>query len=266
MQLDEPATIIGKVEKLKSYRTYRRKILLTEGKIIDDTGSADLVWFNQPFIANQIKNGTIVTVSGKPKTKGKHFVFQSPAFEIISGKEDYEDIDINNLKHTGRLIPVYPETSGVSSKMLRNYVKRLLDTFDAEFIDYLPAETKRRNKLFNLKDALHKIHFPETIDEATQARNRFVFEEMLLTQLHLMRIKDKMSKNKAPKIKADIDLTKQFLSTLPFILTNSQKKAIWDVMKDLESGSPMNRLLEGDVGSGKTIVAVSVALLCIKQG
>jgi len=110
--------------------------------------------------------------------------------------------------------------------MLRTYVKRLLDSFQQEFVDYLPEETKRRNKLFNLKDALNKIHFPSTIDEANQARNRFVFEEMLLTQLHLMRIKDKMSKNKAPKIKADIGLIKQFLSTLPFILTNSQKKAI----------------------------------------
>jgi ATP-dependent DNA helicase RecG len=110
--------------------------------------------------------------------------------------------------------------------MLRNYVKRLLDTFDSEFIDYLPAETQKRNKLFNFKDALHKIHFPDTIDEATQARNRFVFEEMLLTQLHLMRVKDKMAKNKAPKIKSDVELIKQFLSTLPFILTNSQKKAI----------------------------------------
>jgi ATP-dependent DNA helicase RecG len=90
----------------------------------------------------------------------------------------------------------------------------------------LPEETKKRNKLFNLEDALNKIHFPKNNDEAIDAKNRFVFEEMLLTQLHLLRIKDKMSKNKAPKIKSDINLIKEFLSTLPFILTNSQKKAI----------------------------------------
>lgn len=266
LELDIPATIIGKIEKIKSYRTYRRRMLLTEAKIIDESGSADLIWFNQPFISNQIKNGMLITISGKPKTKGKHFVFQSPSFEILSNINDDEEINISNLKHTGRLVPVYSETSGITSKMLRTYIKRVLDYFDHNFVDYLPEETKRRNNLFDLNTALNKIHFPETIDEANQSKNRFVFEEMLLTQLHLMRIKDRMAKNKAPKIKADIDLIKQFLNTLPFILTSPQKKAIWEIMKDLETGSPMNRLLEGDVGSGKTIVAIAISLLCIKQG
>jgi ATP-dependent DNA helicase RecG len=222
---NEVTTIIGKVSNLKSYRTYHRHMLLTEGKIIDESGKADIVWFNQPFIAKQLKEGTVITVSGKPKTKGKHFIFQSPAFEIMSGDED-EEIDISNLKHTGRLIPVYPETSGVSSKMLRTYIKRLLDSFHNEFVDALPAETIKRNKLMILKDALNKIHFPDTIEESELARKRFIFEEMLLTQLHLMHIKNKMAKNKAPKIKADVDIVKEFLNTLPFILTNSQKKAI----------------------------------------
>jgi ATP-dependent DNA helicase RecG len=152
-------------------------------------------------------------------------MFQSPAFEIMSGDED-EAIDITNVKHTGRLIPVYPETSGVSSKMLRTYIKKLLDSFQNEFIDSLPAQTIKRNKLMILEDALNKIHFPATIDESELARRRFIFEEMLLTQLHLMHIKNKMAKNKAPKIEADVDLVKQFLNTLPFILTNAQKKAI----------------------------------------
>jgi len=168
----------------------------------------------------------LITISGKPKTKGKHFVFQSPSFEILSIINDDEEINISNLKHTGRLVPVYSETSGITSKMLRTYIKRVLDYFDHNFVDYLPEETKRRNNLFDLNTALNKIHFPETIDEANQSKNRFVFEEMLLTQLHLMRIKDRMAKNKAPKIKADIDLIKQFLNTLPFILTSPQKKAI----------------------------------------
>ncbi len=260
-----PTTIIGRIEKIKSYRTYRKKMLLTEAKIVDSSGSADLVWFNQPFISNQIKEGTLLTISGKPKVKGKHFVFQSPSFEIIS-KEQEEDLDVSNLKHTGRLIPIYPETSGITSKMIRTYIKRIFDGFNNSFSDYLPDETKKRNKLFDLDTALNKIHFPETAEEAIRARNRFVFEEMLLTQLHLMRIKDRMAKNKAPKIKANVDLIKEFLATLPFILTASQKKAIWEVMQDLETGSPMNRLLEGDVGSGKTIIAVAISLLCIRQG
>jgi len=122
-------------------------------------------------------------VSGKPKVKGKHFVFQSPAFEILESDKD-EEIDITNLKHTGRLIPVYPETSGVSSKMLRNYIKRLLDSFQNEFVDSLPNDTLKRNKLLSFKDALNKIHFPQTMEEAELARRRFIFEEMLLTQLH----------------------------------------------------------------------------------
>jgi len=110
--------------------------------------------------------------------------------------------------------------------MIRTYIKRIFDGFNNSFSDYLPDETKKRNKLFDLDSALNKIHFPETAEEAIQARNRFVFEEMLLTQLHLMRIKDRMAKNKAPKIKANVDLIKEFLATLPFILTASQKKAI----------------------------------------
>ncbi len=261
----ENSTIIGKVSNLKSYRTYHRHMLLTEGKIIDESGKADIVWFNQPFISKQLKEGTVITVSGKPKVKGRHFVFQSPAFEILEGDEN-EEVDITNLKHTGRLIPVYPETSGVSSKMLRTYIKRLLDSFQNEFIDSLPNDTLKRNKLLSFKDALNKIHFPETVQEAELARKRFIFEEMLLTQLHLMHIKNKMAKNKAPKIKADVELVKKFLSTLPFILTASQKKAIWEIMQDMEKGSPMNRLLEGDVGSGKTMIGIIVSLLTVIQG
>lgn len=256
------STVVGTIKNIKSYKTYRRRMLLTNAKLYDDSGSVEVVWFNQPFISKQLKEGMLVSVSGKPKIKGKSFIFQSPAFEIISKQEE---ADFSNLKHTARLIPVYPETSNVSSKMIRTYIKKLLDAFLNKFIEYLPKETIKRNNLLELETAINKIHFPDSIEESEKARKRFVFEEMLLTQLHLINIKNQLSKNKAPKIKADILLTKKFLATLPFVLTKSQRQAIWEIMQDLEKGTPMNRLLEGDVGSGKTIVALAVSLITLNQ-
>jgi len=221
---DQPFTVVGKISNIKSYRTYHKRMLLTNAKIEDDSGSAELVWFNQPFISKQLKNGMTLSISGKPKVKGKSFIFQAPSFEIVSQAD--EEADFSEFKHTGRLIPVYPETSKVTSKMIRTYTKKLLEALSSQLHEYLPEETLARNNLFVLEDALNKIHFPSDLKEAAEAKKRFIFEEMLLVQLHLMRIKDKMSKNKAPKIKSDIALIKDFLDTLPFILTKAQKKAI----------------------------------------
>lgn len=216
-------TVVGKISNVKSYKTYRRRMLLTNAKLHDENGSVDLVWFNQPFISKQLQDGMTVTISGKPKIKGKGFIFQSPSFEVISKEEEN---DFSGLKHTARLIPVYPETSNVSSKMIRTYIKKLLNEHISDLTEYLPKATLSRNNLLEVSDAINKIHFPENMEEAKEAKKRFVFEEMLLAQLHLLKTKDQLLQNRAPKIKADIELIKQFLDTLPFILTNSQKKAI----------------------------------------
>ncbi len=217
------STVVGKITNIKSYKTYRRRMLLTNAKLHDDSGTVEIVWFNQPFIAKQLQEGITVSISGKPKLKGKGFVFQSPAFEIISKEEE---TDFSNLKHTARLIPVYPETSNVSSKMIRTYIKKLLDGPLEDIPEYLPKETLSRNNILEIKTAINKVHFPDSMEQAKEAKKRFIFEEMLFTQLHLMSTKDKMSRNKAPKIKPSIDLIKEFLETLPFILTTAQKKAI----------------------------------------
>ena len=168
--------------------------------------------------------------------------------------------------HTQRLVPVYPETEGLSSKWLRSMIKPILVRLRGKIKDPLPEEIKKEYKLLPIEKALWQIHFPISLKLAKKARERFAFEEIFLIQIHVLLERLKLAKEKAFKIAFDLNLTKKFLKTLPFELTGAQKKASWQILKDLEKERPMNRLLEGDVGSGKTIVAMIAALNAAKAG
>jgi len=174
-------------------------------------------------------------------------------------KEFYQE-----LKHTGRLIPIYSETKGLSSKALRYFIKPLLELTKG-IEDTLPDFILKKHRLIGLRESLNEIHFPSSLLLAKKAKKRFVFESLLLSQLYLLKIKRKNALLKTPKINLDVSLLQLFTKSLSFSFTECQRKTIWEIAKNLHQ-RPMNRLLEGEVGSGKTIVAVVTSLLTIKSG
>ncbi|MBI2573929.1 MAG: ATP-dependent DNA helicase RecG [Candidatus Wildermuthbacteria bacterium] len=190
----------------------------------------------------------------------------NPSYEKLS--EPFDNITPSRLTHMGRLTPVYPETAGVSSKFLRSVIKTAIESLDAsdKDTDAIPESIARAKGFPPFAQAIRQAHFPNTVKEAETAKNRFAFEELLLISLFIHSERKKIASVKAPAILFSAELMKKFTSALPFQLTSAQKKCACHILKDLEKPRPMNRLLQGDVGSGKTVVAAMAALSAVKAG
>jgi len=258
IEVGEIVSIKGEIVEIRNVRTRRRNMTLTEAAVEDDSGAIQVVWFNQPFITNNLKAGMSVSLSGKVAFAKEGFQLSSPAYEIL-GK--------SNL-HTGRLVPVYHETEGISSKWLRAHIKPLLGLTES-VEEFLPGEVLERQDLFEIQEAIRQIHFPDDATAAELAKRRLAFDELFLVQLYMQRQRQKWQGQKAVEIKYSKELEaeiKYFLEKLPFKLTDGQKIAVWKIIKDMEKDSPMNRLLEGDVGSGKTLVALLAVLVAVRSG
>lgn len=260
-------SVLGRVEKIKMRRAFRKRMFITEATLYDKTGTIPVIWFGQSYLTRNIPQGALIVVSGKVSRHEGILGFQNPSYEVIGrkGKIGKFLLDRSSLKHTGGLIPVYPETRGLTSRGLRFLIKPLISRVE-HIQDYIPSEVLRRVQIPALKYALKQIHFPDSFEESELAKKRFAFEELFLLQLLLLQARKKNTKLSALPITPNIDLIKKFLRTLPFTLTRSQKKALWEILRDLAKPYPMNRLLNGDVGSGKTIVAFAAALEVVRQG
>ncbi|NQV13789.1 MAG: ATP-dependent DNA helicase RecG [Parcubacteria group bacterium] len=256
LRLDERATIRGQIKAISTNRTPRRRMMITEAVVSDDSGSIKVVWFNQPYVERSLPVGVYAVLHGKIEM-GYQTKWQltSPVFERY--KED--------AVHTGRLVPVYAETAGLTSRWLRFVLKPLLKKV-SEIEDWLPSETKESQDLIDLTEAIKQIHFPASREAMQAARRRLSFDELFLIQLNSLLKKAAWQKHKSYAIKFDEPLVKKFVGKLPFTLTGAQKIATWEILQDLEKSEPMNRLLEGDVGSGKTVVAAIAALQAVKAG
>lgn len=250
------ATIQGRIIKIKTVRTWKRKMYITEAVVEDSTGKVKVVWFNQPYISDTLTEGKNVRLSGKVSADSSGLYFGSPVWEMES----------RTPTNTGRLVPIYPETDGVTSRWLRWQIQTFLlkSVFNIE--DPIPKEILKKLNLPEIKQALRYIHFPNNENEYLVAQKRFAFEEMFLVQIKSIQVRSSWQKEKSAKIKFEEKLIKKFVSSLPFKLTNAQRKASFEILKDLEKSRPMNRLLNGDVGSGKTIVAAISALQAITAG
>ncbi|NLA08153.1 MAG: DEAD/DEAH box helicase, partial [Parcubacteria group bacterium] len=257
-------SFLAKVENIQVRRSFRKKMFLTEATLYDRTGKLKAIWFNQPYLTKSITKDSMIIVSGKVKKEKNKFIISSPVYEVVSKNGEFltkDDINSENLKHTAGLIPVYPETKGLTSRGLRFLIKPLLAK--TKYLkDFLPLEILKRNNLMDLKTALNQIHFPTNLEQAKKAKFRFSFEELFLLQLILKLNRNENKRLKAYQIPIEIEFIKELLKTLPFELTHSQKQALWEIVKDLGKDYPMNRLLNGDVGSGKTIVAL-IALITV---
>ena len=253
---NEKISFRATVKKVSVKRTRWKKMTITEALLEDETGNVLAVWFNQPYIAWQLRQGQSYYFHGKGKiylpagrqVKGL-LQLQNPAFELV--KEE--------TIHTAGIIPQYDLTEGITQKQLRYWLKQALDGV-AQLNDYLPAPLLSGLDYPTLRKAVEDIHFPDNEDDLKLALERLSFDELFLFQLAFSIHKSKLRKLSAPEIKFDQELIKNFIESLPFELTNSQRLASWEILQDLGKPHPMNRLLEGDVGSGKTVVA-GIAML-----
>jgi len=260
LALDQKATIQGTVAKIDSRRIFPRRLVIIEAIIEDDSGTIKAVWFNQPYIATTLTEGTRVSLAGAVKLDKRGLYLASPSYEKLR-QDDYLAY---HLTHTHGLIPVYPETEGVSSKYLRFLIKPILT--ELEIKDHLSEDSRKRNGLIDLKTAIQKIHYPLTLAEADQARERLAFDDLLLFQIKALLERRKINQLKSPAIPFDKELVTDLIKHLPFELTKDQKISAWEILKDLERSFPMNRLMEGDVGSGKTVVALLAAVQTAQAG
>lgn len=257
---NEKISLIGKIVNIENKRIFPRRMVLTRASIEDETGKINAVWYNQPFLVNTIKPGKFISLSGNVKLDKYGVYLQNPSYEMVKSFTQE-----TNFRHTAGLIPVYPETEGLTSRYLRFLIKPLLK-FSYKAPEFLPKEIIERQNLFDVKTALNEIHFPSSLDKAEDARKRFAFDELFLLQLKALSERKRVQQQKAVSIKFNQEIIKKFLSSLVFELTGAQKIALWEILKDLEKPYPMNRLLNGDVGSGKTIVAAAAALEIAKAG
>ncbi|MCX6702817.1 MAG: ATP-dependent DNA helicase RecG, partial [Candidatus Wolfebacteria bacterium] len=265
LKIGEAATIRGFVQDIKMKTLWRhRRMFIIEVLITDDTGSIKAIWFNQPFLLDTLKRGTLVSLAGKVSEKKENGgIFMShPIYELADYGVDFGDN--SETKHTGRLVPIYSETRGITSKGLRFLIKPCLDEL-VEIKDPIPPEILEEHNFPEINEALRQVHFPDKIEEAKAAKKRFAFEDLFFLQLVNIRQRLKLSKEKARSFKMDAGYVKSLLDTLPFEITKSQKESLVEILKDLEEPHPMNRLLQGDVGSGKTIVA-AIAGMVVARG
>lgn len=249
IQADQEVNLIAQVVKYDNIVTRNRK-QLQKAVVEDETGKLEITWFNQPFLSRVIKINNTYSFSGKAKIFANKLTLSSPDFEWL-GNESYEKAQ---AVHTGKLVPIYPETAGVSSKWLRSRIDHVLKNLD--WLDPIPAGIKKKHKLIELELALNWIHQPNAEDEIDQAKKRLAFDELFLLQLQgaIRRIRWHQSRteHKLTWPEKEVDA---FTKSLPFELTAAQKTSAEEILADLQRSRPMNRLLEGDVGSGKTVVA-----------
>ncbi len=262
----QQATIRGTVEEVHLGRSWRKQMSIVEATIADETGSIRAVWFNQPYIANTLKVGREANFAGKASLSDEGEIYLShPAYEIARVRGAGGGAMATETKHTARLVPIYPETQGLTSRGLRFIIQSLLKKIPA-LPEWLPESTRAPLGFPDVDTALHNIHFPRDPEEAGAARARFSFEDLFLLQIINLELKLKLALEKAPPLATDIEGVKAKLAHLPFELTPSQKKSLWEIIQDIARPRPMNRLLQGDVGSGKTVVAAIAALIAAENG
>ncbi len=258
----QQATIHAAVEDVKLRRT-RRGFAIVEAVLSDESGTIRAIWFNQPYIANTLRAGRIANFAGKVSlSEESEMYLNGPAYEILRhATSDAEQ----GTTHTARLVPIYPETRGLTSRGIR-FAVRLILRRNPEFTEWIPAPILSQFGLPEVHKAMQAVHFPKRIEDAAAAQKRFSFENLFLLQLFNLELKLKLNRENAPTIPADIGRVKAILAGLPFELTQSQKQSLWEIIQDMGKPKPMNRLLQGDVGSGKTIVAAIAAILAAEHG
>ena len=237
---------------------------LTKAVVGDKSGAVKIVWFGKPYITDNLRIGNEVIMAGKVSQGKEGLYLNNPSYEKI-----FPESDLGQSKVAG-LMPVYPETEKLSSRWLRGIIRQVLAQILAisknDLQEILPESFLKEFNLLPLSKAVWQIHFPDSLELAEKSRKRFALEELFLIETFVLKERIKLLQTKAHPILMDVPLIKRFVESLPFKLTNAQRKSAWQILKDLEKSHPTNRLLEGEVGSGKTVVAAIAALNTAKAG
>jgi len=247
-------TVQGRFQNVRSSRM-RRSLALTQAELVDATGKVPVVWFNQPYRAEQISKKGEFVVSGDFGLQRQQYQIVNPSVESVG------ELRVN----AGRVVPVYPAVRGMKSHVLRKLLIEI-KPFITMLPDPLPPELVAREKLISHADAILKLHFPEQLDDIKSAKERIGFEEILSLMLASVMNKQSNAKLKSWQIPFSLPEARAFVEALPFQLTDAQRKAAWEIVQNFEAGEPMNRLLQGDVGSGKTVVAGMAAYMAARAG
>ncbi len=246
VQYGDELSVIGSISQDVFVRDSRSgKLKIVETAISDGTGTLRLNWFNKPFLRNQLHKGLPVVVSGKVDTYLGRLVMSSP---------EWEPLESNQL-HTNRIVPIYPLTAGISQRQLRNLIGHNLGIWVKRMKEYFNESLLKEEDLPSIQESIRQIHFPDTTEKLDRSRKRFAFEEIFFLQLGVLVQKRNWVEVTARAFDLPREAVRKIDDSLPYELTGAQKKAIDEIFEDLKSGRPMNRLLQGDVGAGKTIVA-----------
>ncbi|MEK7620308.1 MAG: ATP-dependent DNA helicase RecG [Patescibacteria group bacterium] len=260
----ETVTVIGSIESIQSRPAKNRRVKLVEAVVSDETGELKVVWFNQSYLEKTLPIGSKVSLAGRIDGRfGRCLV--NPIVEKGGhiGSDRHQSASLGT--HTGRIVPVYGLTGSLTMRRLRDAVKVALSAAK-ELPDWLPTDIVEQESYPSLPQALQGVHFPESQHELDECVARLKFDELFLHQLMFARVRADREKKAATAIPMDEAFLKAFVASLPFELTSAQRKATWEVVQDLEKPHPMNRLLEGDVGSGKTVVAAAAAASVLHAG
>ncbi len=243
------------IRNVTKRRSQVKKMVLVEASLVDGADVVSAVWFNQGFLINQLRTGMELLVSGKVESTRTGLAFRNPRFERVGSGQ----------RHVGRLAPVYAETDGVSSARLRSYIEPLLPLADS-LPDRLPPEVRSAEQLVRIGAAIRQVHFPDDEESRVRAHERIAFEELFLLQLAAERARRRRLSSAGVSIPYDVEVARAFAASLPFRLTEGQRVAAHQVLTDMAGSGSMNRLLQGDVGSGKTVVAAMAALMARRGG
>jgi ATP-dependent DNA helicase RecG len=256
LRYGDEVTVIGTVQNVSTRSIRGRKIQLVEAVIDDNTGALRATWFNQPWIGKRLRRGAQISLSGKIEQYLGRLVINNP---------EWETLDQQQLS-TNRVVPIYPLTAKITQRWMRKLMNQVISYWASRVPDPLPENLRREAMLVDLPSALSQIHFPDNWDKLEAARHRLAFDEIFYLQLGVQRQKRAWQERTASVFESPDDWFNLHINRLPFPLTGAQNRSLADVRNDLASARPMNRLLQGDVGSGKTVIAALAIAIVARQG
>ncbi len=254
LRYGEEVTVIGTVWELKS-RTIGDKRRMIIAVVGDGTSEMEMTWFN-PYVERRLRGGRAYSFSGKVDSYRGRLLMRNPEFEPLEKSQ----------VHTGRLVPIYPLTQGITARWLRLVIRKAVDAWAVNLGDFLPEGVRRENRLLPLSEALEQIHFPVNEERLHAAHRRLSFDEFFILQLGVLGHRKQFRDRPARALRADDAVFAPFLATLPFAMTAAQRRVLGDIATDLGRAQPMSRLLQGDVGSGKTAVAAAALWAAVANG
>ena len=250
----EEVSVIAVVDSAVTRTIRSGRLQITEAVVSDGSGALRITWFNQPWIAKRLHAGMQIVISGKIDQYLGRLVMNNP---------EWEPLEQENL-HTNKIVPVYPLTANITQRWLRRLMHQVITYWAPRLQDPLPEQIRQAAGVLDLGTAIQQAHFPDSMEQLKAARHRLAFDEIFLLQLGVLRQKHNWQERTARIYEVSDEWLENQAARLPYTLTGAQQRTLQDVRRDLVSGRPMNRLLQGDVGSGKTVIAgLSVAILAL---